>query len=163
MDGYLRAFTLPRMLTLAKASRSSAGKDTLVILADTAQLRHLDLERSDRQYLIEQLGTDAPIAVCDISGRLVMVHQVKKGAAVVQLEKARRAGNEMAQRLIGFLISQSHSSFLRVDTTEAAGLAPWLTAQGLAPVGSGISMRRGGSPLPAAPVQCFALAAQALG
>lgn len=70
---------------------------------------------------------------------------------------------EMAQRLIGFLITHSTAGFLRVDTTEAAGLAPWLVAQGLAPVGGGISMQRGGAPRPASPVQCFALAAQALG
>ena len=89
------------MLNLTKVARSSGGKDTLVILSDTAQLRHLDLERSDRQYLIEQLATEAPVALCDISGRLVMVHQVRKGAAAAQLEKARRAGNEMMTRLIG--------------------------------------------------------------
>jgi leucyl aminopeptidase len=88
------------MLTLAKVARSSGGKDTLVILADTAQLRHLDLERSDRQYLIEQLATEVPVAVCDISGRLVLVHQVRKGNAASQLEKARRAGNEMITRLM---------------------------------------------------------------
>lgn len=127
MDGYLRAFTLPRMLTLAKASRSSAGKDTLVILADTAQLRHLDLERSDRQYLIEQLGTDAPIAVCDISGRLVMVHQVKKGAAVVQLEKARRAGNEMAQRLMGAKREEAQLVSLHEDAHTTLALAEGAT------------------------------------
>ncbi len=89
------------MLTLAKVARSSGGKDTLVILTDTAQLRHLDLERSDRQYLIEQLSTEASVAICDISGRLVMVHEVRKGNLAAQLEKARRAGNEMITRLMG--------------------------------------------------------------
>ena len=127
MDGYLSAFTLPRMLTLAKASRSSAGKDTLVILADTAQLRHLDLERSDRQYLIEQLGTDAPIAVCDISGRLVMVHVVKKGAAAAQLEKARRAGSEMAQRLMGAKREEAQLVSLHEDAHTTLALAEGAT------------------------------------
>jgi len=69
------------MLNLVRTTRSSAGKDTLVILSDTAQLRHLDLERSDRQYLIEQLSGESNVAACDISGRLVLVHQVRKGPA----------------------------------------------------------------------------------
>ena len=88
------------MLSIAKTSRTTGAKDTLIILADTAQLRGIDLERNDRQYLIEQLSADAPVATCDISGRLVMVHQVRKGTASQQLEQARRAGNAMAQRLI---------------------------------------------------------------
>lgn len=124
----------------------------------------------DRQATGAERGT--LIVRLMIEGQLAVI---RRGGDPVGYASLRRFGRgdligpvvaetpEMAQRLISFLISQSHSSFLRVDTTEAAGLAPWLTAQGLAPVGGGISMRRGGSPLPAAPVQCFALAAQALG
>jgi len=124
----------------------------------------------DRQATGAERG--ALIVRLMIEGQLAVI---RRGGDPVGYASLRRFGRgdligpvvaetpEMAQRLISFLISQSHSSFLRVDTTEAAGLAPWLTAQGLAPVGGGISMRRGGSPLPAAPVQCFALAAQALG
>ena len=46
---------------------------------------------------------------------------------------------------------------------EASGLGDWLAAQGLAPVGGGIAMIRGGAPAAAPEFQTFALAAQALG
>jgi leucyl aminopeptidase len=88
------------MLAVTKTSRITDTQDNLVILTDPAKLRGIDLERNDRQYLIEQLAADAPVATCDISGRLVMVHQVRKGAPSMQLEMARRAGNAMVQRLI---------------------------------------------------------------
>ena len=87
------------MINLVKSSRPAAARDTLVILDDVARLRQLDLARNDRQYLLEQLEADPALAVCDISGRLVLVHLVKEAAAPVQLEKARRAGDAMAARL----------------------------------------------------------------
>lgn len=107
-----------------------------------------------------------------IEGRLAVV---RRGGDLVGYACLRRFGRgdlvgpvvaesaELAQRLISFLITQAQGGFLRVDTTEAAGLAPWLTAQGLASVGGGISMQRGGTTPPEAHVRCFALAAQALG
>ena len=87
------------MINLVKSSRPAAARDTLVILDDVARLRQLDLARNDRQYLLEQLEADPALAVCDISGRLVLVHLVKDATAPVQLEKARRAGDAMAARL----------------------------------------------------------------
>ncbi|TXI78524.1 MAG: leucyl aminopeptidase [Flavobacteriales bacterium] len=87
------------MITLSKSSRPSAARDSLVILSDIGQLRNLDLERGDRQYLTEQLQADPSLAICDVSGRLVMVHLVKEAAVEVQLEKARRAGDAMIARL----------------------------------------------------------------
>lgn len=87
------------MLQIAKTNRPSGAKDLLVLLSDPARLRELGLERNDRQYLLEQLKEERPVAVCDISGRLVLVHQVRGGEMPQQLEKARRAGNEMALKL----------------------------------------------------------------
>ncbi len=87
------------MITLSKTTRPSTSRDTLVILDSLAQLRNVDLERSDRQYLTEQLEADPALAVCDVSGRLFMAHLVKKGDRSQQLEKARRAGDCMAVRL----------------------------------------------------------------
>ena len=74
------------MITLTKSKTIAASKDLLVVLTDPARLRELDLERGDRQYLIEQLNGDALVATCDISGRLVMVHRVREGAGAVRLE-----------------------------------------------------------------------------
>ncbi|MBK8582637.1 MAG: hypothetical protein IPL86_12665 [Flavobacteriales bacterium] len=84
---------------LTKSAKPNSGKDTLVILSDTSELRNIDLVRNDRQYILEQLKGDGP-ALCDISGRLVMVHQIKKGDRSKQLEQARVAGNTMALKLI---------------------------------------------------------------
>lgn len=87
------------MLQIGKTSRTAGAKDLLVILSDPSLLRNLDLARNDRQYLLEQLKEEKQVAVCDISGRLVMVHQVAKGDRSRQLELVRRAGNTMALKL----------------------------------------------------------------
>ena len=68
-----------------------------------------------------------------------------------------------ARRLLAFLFASRPGAFLRVDIPEASGLGDWLAAQGLAPVGGGIAMIRGGAPTAALEFQSFALAAQALG
>ena len=68
-----------------------------------------------------------------------------------------------ARRLLAFLFASRPGAFLRVDIPEASGLGDWLAAQGLAPVGGGIAMIRGGAPAAAPEFQSFALAAQALG
>lgn len=88
------------MISISKTTRTTGGKDTLVILSDITQLRGLDLERSDRQYLTEQLSGEANVAGCDVSGRLVLVHRVRTGTPSRRLEQARRAGNEMVLRLL---------------------------------------------------------------
>lgn len=88
------------MLQITRSTRAAGAKDQLVIITDPARLRSIDLERNDRQYLLEQLKDDALVATCDISGRLVMVHQVREGSLAQQLERARQAGNAMALKLI---------------------------------------------------------------
>ncbi|MFN3876332.1 MAG: hypothetical protein ACK4L7_10525, partial [Flavobacteriales bacterium] len=78
------------MIELVKAARPAASRDSLVILDDLALLRHLDLERADRQYLAEQLKADPALAACDISGRVVMAHLSSAGDRAKRLEQARR-------------------------------------------------------------------------
>ncbi len=103
------------MLQISKTTRASGAKDLLVILSDPSQLRSVDLERNDRQYLLEQLKDDAPVATCDISGRLVMVHQVRGGGRSQQLERARQAGNTMALKLIGAKREEAQAIGLQED------------------------------------------------
>lgn len=116
------------MITLSKSSRPSAARDSLVILSDIGQLRNLDLERGDRQYLTEQLGSEPQLAVCDVSGRLVMVHLIKEADAAAQLEKARRAGDTMitrlnaAKRTEAQLISLQDNGALTCALAEGAAL-----------------------------------------
>jgi leucyl aminopeptidase len=119
------------MITLSKSTRPAAARDTLVILDGIGQLRNLDLERGDRQYLTEQLTADPQLAVCDISGRLVLVHLVKEAATAVQLEKARRAGDAMIARLNGAkrteaqLISLQDGTALTLALAEGAALGTY--------------------------------------
>lgn len=70
-----------------------------------------------------------------------------------------------ARNLIGPHLSANPGAFLRVDTFEETGLSPWLQSIGLARVGGGIAMQRGGAPSGASaqPARTFALANQAFG
>jgi len=119
------------MITLTKAKTIAPAKDTLVLLKDPARLRELQLERNDRQYLVEQLSGDATTATCDISGRLVIVHRVREGKRGAVLEKARCAGNEMVAKLIAAkreeaqLISLQNDADLTLAVAEGAALGAY--------------------------------------
>ena len=115
------------MLQITKTNRTAGAKDMLVILADPAQLRSIDLERNDRQYLLEQLKDDALVATCDISGRLVMVHQVRQGPPSKQLEKARQAGNAMALKLIAAKREEAQAVSLQDDAALTLALVEGAT------------------------------------
>ena len=116
------------MLTFNKSPRPVAARDTMVILSDIGQLRNLDLERSDRQYVTEQLEADPQVAACDVSGRLFMVHLIRQAEHTVQLEKARRAGDTMTARLNtanrqeAQLISLQDDASLTLALAEGAAL-----------------------------------------
>jgi len=103
------------MLQITKTTRVSGAKDLLVILTANAQLRGIGLERNDHQYLLEQLKDEPLMATCDISGRLVMVHQVRKGSTSQQLERARQAGNAMALKLIATKREEAQAVSLQGD------------------------------------------------
>ncbi|MFT4014761.1 MAG: GNAT family N-acetyltransferase [Paracoccus sp. (in: a-proteobacteria)] len=68
-----------------------------------------------------------------------------------------------ARTLLSFLLTDRAGRFIRVDTTEGAGLSPWLAELGLAEVGGGIGMSRGTPAPQPKDFHRFALAAQALG
>ncbi len=110
------------MLQISKTTRAAGAKDLLVILDDPGHLRSLDLERNDRQYLLEQLKDDALVATCDISGRLVMVHQAGQGSASHALERARQAGNAMVQKLIAAKREEAQVVSLQDDPPRTLAL-----------------------------------------
>lgn len=133
--------------------------------ADLPAIAALDKQATgaDRGTLIARLMTEGRIAV------------IRTGATLTGFAALRAFGRgevigpviadtlDAAQRLLSFFLAQRPGAFLRVDTTAAAGLAPWLTAQGLAPVGGGVAMRRGDATAASPSATVFALAAQALG
>jgi leucyl aminopeptidase len=111
------------MIDLVKTVRPSASRDTLAVVDDPAQLRQLDLERNDRQYLAAQLEHDPQLAVCDVSGRLVMVHMARSNDPSAKLEKARRAGNDMVLRLNGARRGEAQLIDLGHEPATALALA----------------------------------------
>ncbi len=116
------------MIAIAKASRPAAARDTLVLIGDTAQLRELDLERNDRQYITEQLDGENDLAFCDISGRIVIVHRTGNGSdRAAQLEKARRAGNSMAIKLNEAKRSEAQLISLQPEAELTLALAEGVT------------------------------------
>jgi predicted N-acetyltransferase YhbS len=114
----------------------------------------------------------ALIGLLSEQGRLAVLRQERRlsgFAAIRAFGRGEVAGPVVAataddaRMLLSFLFATRPGAFLRVDTPQASGLAPWLAEQGLAHVGGGIAMRRGGHASGrAAGVQTFALASQAL-
>ena len=117
----------------------------------------------DRAGLVAALAGAGRLAViCDGSGLAGYAALRPFGRGEVAGPVVARDAAD-ARRLLSFLFASRPGAFLRVDIPEASGLGDWLAAQGLAPVGGGIAMIRGGAPAAAPEFQSFALAAQALG
>ena len=117
----------------------------------------------DRADLVAALAGAGRLAVIRDAGGLVGYAALRRfgRGEVAGPVVARDAAD--ARRLLAFFFAGRPGAFVRIDTPEASGLADWLAAQGLAPVGAGIAMIRGGAPAAASEFQSFALAAQALG
>lgn len=73
-----------------------------------------------------------------------------------------RSGSD-AQSLIRHFLRAKAGDFLRVDIPHDSGLGDWLTAQGLANVGTVTTMVRGIPPLTTGPERIFGLASQSFG
>jgi leucyl aminopeptidase len=120
------------MIELSKITRLTAGKDTLALLDDATQLKHLDLDRSSRAHLQRQLDDGAAVATCEEGARLVMVHLVREGDRPKQLELARRAGNEMVARLHALKAVEAQLAALHVGSDLAMAMAEGVVLGGYA-------------------------------
>ncbi len=132
-------------------------------LADCAALDRSAscLERFD---LIKALHQAGRIAVLRPAGKITAFAALRAFGCGEVIGPVVAAKPDEAKALIAALIEARHGQFVRVDTTEACGLAAWLEAQGLANVGGGIAMRRNAKPSTGTSAfQTFALASQALG
>lgn len=118
----------------------------------------------DRHALIERLADQGQIAVLRRDGRIAGFGAVRAFGRGELAGPVVASSLEDAKALLSFLLAARPGAFMRVDTHDTSGLAPFLGDLGLAHVGGGIAMRRGG-PAAAAPsdVQTYALASQALG
>lgn len=127
----------------------------------------LSLDRAacgmDRGSLLGYLAEHGRLAVIRRGGSMIgfgAIRHFGRGevAGPVVAENA-----DDAKMLLSFLLAGKDGRFLRVDTGEQTGLAPWLTGLGLSHVGGGIAMVRDAKPRESTKFQPFALASQALG
>ncbi|QCK87880.1 GNAT family N-acetyltransferase [Phreatobacter aquaticus] len=117
----------------------------------------------DRAALIGAVAADGRIAAIKENGRLAGFVALRPfGRGQVAGPVIARHPDD-ARRLLSFALAECDGRFLRVDTQADSGLADWLTDKGLAPVGGGTSMVRGGRVPPDPQWRSFALAAQAFG
>ena len=133
---------------------------------DMAQCIAMDRTASglDRTALLSLLFEGGPVAVLRRGGSAVGFAALRTFGRGKVAGPVVAANTGEARNLLSFLFAACPGEFLRVDTTSASGLSPWLAAQGLAHVGGGIAMQRGGTvPAEGSPFQTFALASQALG
>lgn len=114
------------MITFEKATKSTAGADTLALVAGKTRLRELALERIDQHYLGEQLANEDGLAALDIGGRLVLAHNPAKAARAEVLENARRAGALMAERLAAAKRTEAQLLGLHEDVELLLALAEGL-------------------------------------
>jgi len=118
----------------------------------------------DRAAMFAEIAAVGTFAVLRDGGRVTgfsVIRPFGRGEVIGPVVAATRAE---AERLVAHFVAMRTGAYVRVDTTDASGLSPWLTEIGLPKVGGGIAMRLGGA-APAAERSVFthALASQALG
>lgn len=118
----------------------------------------------DRTNLIAWLAQNGRLAVLRRNGRVTGFGAIRMFGRGEVVGPVVAENTKDAQYILSFFFSQREGTFLRVDTTQASGIAPWLTEVGLSHVGGGIAMTKHGQPHDNTIVpHTFALASQALG
>lgn len=132
---------------------------------DLAAIAALDQSATgaDRARLFAALAVQGRLAVIRGAGRLQGFAALRSFGRGEVAGPVAAASEDEAKRLLSFIFAHRPGAFLRVDTTEACGLATWLEGTGLASVAGGIAMQRGGPVPHSSPFLTYALAAQALG
>ncbi|MUO78560.1 GNAT family N-acetyltransferase [Agrobacterium vitis] len=122
--------------------------------------------RADRRNLLHKLAETGKFAIVRDAGNITGYIALRPFGRGEVAGPVVAANQDDAKALLSFVFAARAGSFLRVDTTVATGLAPWLTQQGLVHVGGGVPMRRNAAPTgpnESASVKTYALASQALG
>lgn len=132
---------------------------------DLAAITQADIAATgaDRAGLIAALSQAGRIAVLRRGGTVVGYAALRPFGRGEVAGPVIASAADQARALLSFLLADRAGRFIRVDTTEDSGLAPWLTDLGLAHVGGGIGMSRGTRTPQVGNFYRFALAAQALG
>ncbi|MFK7755153.1 MAG: GNAT family N-acetyltransferase [Sedimentitalea sp.] len=133
----------------------SADHDAIVALDRAASGK-------DRAALYRAL-TSARFAVLRHQGEIVGFAAVRRFGQGEVIGPVVGENLETAKSLIALIMSERQGRFLRLDTDVRSGLAPWLSACGLAQVGDGLQMQKGQTELRQTRHHVYALASQALG
>jgi GNAT superfamily N-acetyltransferase len=139
---------------------------TWATAADIAECIAMDRKASglDRTRLIARLMDQGSIATLRRNDNIVGFAGLRAFGRGEVAGPVVAASAQDAKHLLSFLFAARPGAFMRVDTSEITGLAPWLADQGLAHVGGGITMCKDGPQAQhTSPFQTFALASQALG
>lgn len=118
---------------------------------------------TDRTALIAALAQAGRIAVLHGAGGIVGYAALRPFGRGEVAGPVIAGDADQASALLSFLLSDRAGQFIRVDTTQDSGLAPWLAGLGLSHVGGGIGMSRGTPAARSGEFYRFAHAAQALG
>ncbi len=120
---------------------------------------------ADRRNLLRMLAQTGKFAVLRDAGTItgfIALRPFGRGEVAGPVVAANQAD---AKALLSFAFAAA-GAFLRVDSTVATGLGPWLTQHGLMHVGGGVPMRRVAAQADTpetASVKTYVLASQALG
>lgn len=151
---------------LAKVPRIDPAVPVRAALAeDVAAIESVDQRASgmDRKRLLAALLPIADTVVVERDGAIVGYGCVRRWGRGVVIGPVIARDQADARAIIATLASGHEGSFVRIDTTEACGLAPWLVEIGLPQVDRVISMALGEPPQAMPGTTLFALSNQSLG
>jgi GNAT superfamily N-acetyltransferase len=121
--------------------RAEAGDLDQIIALESASYG------GDRAALVRWLAENAQLTVQeDSAGQITGLAASRPFGRGYVIGPVVAPDAEAAQNLIAAAAQGQEGQFLRVDTTDKAGLGPWLETLGLAHVGGGVTMQRGDAP-----------------
>lgn len=109
---------------------------------DLASIIYLDRQALgfDRSIMLQELNKTARFAVVRDGDKICGFAAVRDFGRGKVIGPVVAKDVAQAKELIAFILSAHQGQFMRVDTKQSAGIANWLTSQGLEHVGGGIAM-----------------------
>lgn len=132
---------------------------------DLPAIRAVDARGSgmDRTLLLDALLGMAQTVVVERGGEVTGYGCARRWGRGYVIGPVIARDADDARAIIARLAAVHEGEFVRVDTTEACGLAPWLVEIGLPQVDRVVAMSLGAPPQPAPGATLFALSNQSLG
>lgn len=132
---------------------------------DHAAIREVDRAASGmgRDGLLSALLAVADTVAVERDGAISGYGMVRRWGRGVVIGPVMARDEADARAIIAVLASAHEGNFVRIDTTQACGLAPWLVSIGLPQVDKVVAMSLGEPPCSDAGTTLFALSNQSLG